>query len=74
MTPIAPITLVNVSKNGLKKGSAVSDLANSAMKEFGGVTSTKAKKVLPKPIEGDQLVKGETKTRVVNCGSSAYSC
>lgn len=70
MTPIVPVTLSNVSNKMIKKGSAVSDLANSVMKEFEGVTPAKAKKSLPKQLETNVAVKGETKQKTGMCYGS----
>ena len=60
-----------------KAGSAVNDLVQSAMKDFGGVTPAKAKKVLPKALDADVLVvKSETKQKVRmggDCGGSYSS-
>lgn len=67
MAPIAKVTLVNLSKKMVsKKGSAVEELVQKAMSDLGGVTPTKAKKVLPKTIEGDQFIQGEKKVKVSN--------
>lgn len=72
---ITPVSLVNVSKKMVsKQGSAVSELAQTAMSHLEGVTPAKAKKVLPKPIEGDQFAKNETKVKGL-CGEWAMdSC
>lgn len=59
-------------KMGAKNGSAVVDLATSAMKEVGNLTKSVTKKVMPKALDSDTLVIGGRKNTVNMCGAGSY--
>lgn len=67
---ITPVTLAK--SKVAAKASAVSELANAAMKDFGGITVGKAKKVMPKALEADTIVIGKGENKVNMCSLSSY--
>lgn len=70
MTSIAPVRLTNIAKNKF----IANELVQQAMKNIDELKLGKSKKVLPKPIEGDQFIKLESKNSMSACDGYTSGC